>query len=101
MLQSMTCKTAYLPTASLIFFLLFCRATTEEVNHSNTNSPQKSSGGFKLFQSNHNGPSQQVSPPQNGSMSPGTNNAPSTQAPPNGILKNSYDRDAMSRVGQR
>ena len=72
------------------------------MNNSNTNSPQKSSGGFKLFQSNHNGPSQQISPPQNCSMSPTTTTTtPTAQAPPNGILKNSYDRDAMSRVGQR
>lgn len=84
---------------------MLCR--NEEVNNSANNSPQKSGSGFKLFQSNHNGgnPNQQVSPSQNGSMSPSTATAGAggpPQAPqPNGILKNSYDRDAMSRVGQR
>ena len=73
----------------------------EEVNNSANNSPQKSGNGFKLFQSNQD-PNQQVSPPQNGSMSP-SGSGGQAQAPPqpNGILKNSYDRDAMSRVGQR
>ena len=98
-LLSMTCKSAYLTN----LFSLFCR--NEEVNNSANNSPQKSGNGFKLFQSNHNGANQAVSPPQNGSMSP-SNGAPGpgpAAAPPqpNGILKNSYDRDAMSRVGQR
>ena len=36
--------------------------------------------------------------PSNGATGPGPTAAPPQ---PNGILKNSYDRDAMSRVGQR
>ena len=87
----MTCKTAYLTNSFFSFY------RNEEVNSAN-NSPQKSGNGFKLFQSNQSA-NQTVSPPQNGSMSPSTN-APAP-AQPNGILKNSYDRDAMSRVGQR
>ena len=53
------------------------------------NSPQKP-GGFRLFQSSSNNSSSGNNQPQS-----------STNAQPNGILKNSYDRDAMSRVGQR
>ena len=56
------------------------------------NSPQKP-GGFRLFQSSNNS-----------SNNSGNNQPPqssTSNAQPNGILKNSYDRDAMSRVGQR
>ena len=86
-------------------YLFLCRSAaaaapeqTEVQQISAPSSPQKPSG-FRLFQSgNNSGANNNTSPAQN------QNNAQQNQQPPtqpNGILKNSYDRDAMSRVGQR
>ena len=64
---------------------------TSNQNAATPGSPQKP-GGFRLFQSSNNSSSSNQQQQQQSS----TNNAQ-----PNGILKNSYDREAMSRVGQR
>ena len=71
--------------------------TANNVSNNHTNnagapgSPQKP-GGFRLFQSSNNNSSGNQ-PQQQSSVN--------SAAQPNGILKNSYDREAMSRVGQR
>ena len=103
-----------------IFILFFSSSNgqqnvVEQSPNSNgvVSSPQKP-GGFKFFQSsNNNGNSNnqnsstssanvvgQAQQNQPNSGAPHHTNVPPPQQP-NGILKNSYDREAMSRVGQR